>query len=298
MTHRLAFIVNPSSGGQRGAWLIEQLASVQPAAPVVAIGPDLLPLVAAMAATGHVPVACGGDGTAAAVAEAAWRAGASCAGVIPLGTGNDLARHLGWPAQAPDLASLPVLLQRLEAAQTMTVDRWRIIGPGLERTWFNYLSVGFDARIARSFHQSRQAQPWAFRHRLLNLAHYGVIAAGTAGPSGSVPGQWLATGCRPIPPWAGSLVLANITSYGGGVRLSPTLDAADGRLDAFALAIGVPAGLVFARLRRARRLGCAQEGLLRLLRPASIQIDGEALYVQAGEYRIIRAGQMRLLSPG
>lgn len=297
MTNRLAFIVNPSSGGQRGAWLMERLAAVQPASPVVAIGADLLPLVAAMTAAGQIPVACGGDGTAAAVAEAAWRAKAPCAGVIPLGTGNDLARHLGWPAHAPNEAGLPALLQRLAAARTMTVDRWRIVGPGLERTWFNYLSVGFDARIARSFHQSRLAQPWAFRHRLLNLAHYGMIAAGTAGPSGAVPGQWLAAGCRPIPPWAGSLVLANITSYGGGVRLSPTLDAADGHLDAFVLAIGVPAGLVFTRLRRARRLGRAQEGLLRLLRPTSLQIDGEALHVQAGEYRIARDGQVSLLSP-
>ena len=42
-------------------------------------------------------VAVGGDGTANQVAGGLWRAGGGTLGVVPLGTGNDIARTLGVP---------------------------------------------------------------------------------------------------------------------------------------------------------------------------------------------------------
>lgn len=43
--------------------------------------------------------------------------------VLPLGTGNDLARVLGWGASCDDDAHLPQILERYESASTKMLDR-------------------------------------------------------------------------------------------------------------------------------------------------------------------------------
>lgn len=47
--------------------------------------------------------------------------------VLPLGTGNDLARVLGWGSSCDDDAHLPQLLERYESASTKMLDRWSIM---------------------------------------------------------------------------------------------------------------------------------------------------------------------------
>uniref|UniRef100_A0A182K3J2 Diacylglycerol kinase n=1 Tax=Anopheles christyi TaxID=43041 RepID=A0A182K3J2_9DIPT len=47
--------------------------------------------------------------------------------VLPLGTGNDLARVLGWGASCDDDAHLPQLLERYEKASTKMLDRWSVM---------------------------------------------------------------------------------------------------------------------------------------------------------------------------
>ncbi|XP_045508827.1 diacylglycerol kinase eta [Colias croceus] len=47
--------------------------------------------------------------------------------VLPLGTGNDLARVLGWGASCDDAANLQMLLERYERASTKMLDRWSIM---------------------------------------------------------------------------------------------------------------------------------------------------------------------------
>lgn len=44
-------------------------------------------------------------------------------GVLPLGTGNDLARVLGWGSACDDDAQLPQILEKLERAGTKMLDR-------------------------------------------------------------------------------------------------------------------------------------------------------------------------------
>jgi hypothetical protein len=48
-------------------------------------------------------------------------------GVLPLGTGNDLARVLGWGAVLDDDNQLPKLLESFERATTKMLDRWSIM---------------------------------------------------------------------------------------------------------------------------------------------------------------------------
>ncbi|XP_066454751.1 diacylglycerol kinase delta isoform X4 [Eleutherodactylus coqui] len=48
-------------------------------------------------------------------------------GVLPLGTGNDLARVLGWGSACDDDTQLPQILEKLERAGTKMLDRWSIM---------------------------------------------------------------------------------------------------------------------------------------------------------------------------
>ncbi|XP_063093149.1 diacylglycerol kinase delta isoform X8 [Cavia porcellus] len=48
-------------------------------------------------------------------------------GVLPLGTGNDLARVLGWGAACDDDTQLPQILAKLERASTKMLDRWSVM---------------------------------------------------------------------------------------------------------------------------------------------------------------------------
>lgn len=47
--------------------------------------------------------------------------------VLPLGTGNDLARVLGWGSSCDDNAHLPQLLERYEKSSTKMLDRWSVM---------------------------------------------------------------------------------------------------------------------------------------------------------------------------
>lgn len=52
--------------------------------------------------------------------------------MLPLGTGNDLARVLGWGSSCDDDTHLPQLLEKYEKAGTKMLDRWSIMA--FERT--------------------------------------------------------------------------------------------------------------------------------------------------------------------
>ncbi|ELT92758.1 hypothetical protein CAPTEDRAFT_214359 [Capitella teleta] len=72
---------------------------------------------------------CGGDGSIGWVLNEIDHLGLhkQCqVGVLPLGTGNDLARVLGWGSAFDDDTQLLPILERLEHAQINMLDRWSI----------------------------------------------------------------------------------------------------------------------------------------------------------------------------
>lgn len=47
-------------------------------------------------------------------------------GVVPLGTGNDLARVLGWGSQCSDEERIPSILSEMECSSYRLLDRWSV----------------------------------------------------------------------------------------------------------------------------------------------------------------------------
>lgn len=73
---------------------------------------------------------CGGDGSVGWVLKEidSLNLHKQCQiGVLPLGTGNDLARVLGWGAALDDDNQLAKLLEFIERATTKMLDRWSMM---------------------------------------------------------------------------------------------------------------------------------------------------------------------------
>lgn len=161
-------------------------------------------------------LACGGDGTVGWVLSVLDQIHpplqpAPAVGVLPLGTGNDLARSLGWGGVSRhledsfsisliDCALLPQgytdepigkILREIGMSQCVLMDRWRVkVTPNEDVTddhvdrskpnvplnvINNYFSFGVDAHIALEFHEAREAHPERFNSRLRNKMYYGQM---------------------------------------------------------------------------------------------------------------------------
>lgn len=134
-------------------------------------------------------LACGGDGTVGWVLSVLDQIGVSPApavGVLPLGTGNDLARSLGWGGGYTD-EPISKILSNIGESDIVQLDRWELKvekNPGAEaneegkenlplNVVNNYFSLGVDAHIALEFHEAREAHPERFNSRLRNKMFYG-----------------------------------------------------------------------------------------------------------------------------
>lgn len=288
---QVRFIINPASGGGAGLRLAQELtAAVGPGSVAVLGRCDPAALVAGLGPQDAV-VACGGDGTASSLAAvvAARGAEAPALGVVPLGTGNDLARVLGWQGWS----DVRALVAALAAARRMRLDRWRVAGPGLERGWCNYLSLGLDARVALRFHHLRLRHRWLARGPAINRGLYGVLGAQQRGID--LARRVRLVGGAPLPRWAAVLVLGNIPSYAGGVRLASGMRVDDGRFEALALGQGLALGLVTARLRRPRLLGRHDHLEFDLGTGVAMQLDGEPFIAPPGRYRVTRTTGVSVL---
>jgi diacylglycerol kinase (ATP) len=295
----LVFVVNPRSGGRAGAWLLARLHERLPAERVMSIDEiSLSDLARALVARGETVgvIACGGDGTAAAVAEACWQVSPLQpvpVGTIPLGTGNDLARSLGWRphrrALAPD--RLDHQIHALQVGPLAALDRWVVTGAGISQSFYNYLSLGADARVAARFHTLREDQPWMFRSPLLNKALYGLISLSE--PALNIHD---AVGGLPLPPWTRAVIFANIPSYAGGSRLGADIRADDGWIDGFALGGGSALGLAVCGLRPPHCF--MRDNIVRfsLNQALLIQVDGEPLRLAPGQYTIAHGGRVRVIT--
>ena len=257
-------------------------------------------------------VAAGGDGTLQEVATGLLGAPDAALGVIPLGTGNDFAQHLGLPKQTG--AAVRALLD----AEIVPVDggrvRWRNAGEHAfaEAVFINAVGVGFDALVA-----AEAAKYKVFRGLSGYLAAVAKalrlwthpdlearrsVAFAPAGTEDDAEGETL---------YRGPFFLAAVSngvSVGGGFRLTPEARYDDGLLDLCLVAGPLSTPRVFRLLPKAilgRHLGEPEVTMDRLagigLRIASgvpIHVDGEILTRAAVEVEVeVLPGAFRMLRP-
>jgi len=269
--------VNPASGGRRGRAVLRALHRALHPAQVVDLSrpgaaeralATLAPLTYADAAPptsgaagGACPgprlraVACGGDGTVAWVADLLGafeasdpRATAPPLAIAPLGTGNDLARILGWGGGLPGALDVDAWLRAWARARPAEIDRWTAAFSSIDgktaekRPLLNYLGLGCDAEVALEFHARRKRNPAVFASQVLNKLLYVALSLlpgrekSAANPTGARVGDCLdvfVDGVAvAVPSSARAVVVANINSYMAGGTLWRGSEAApdDGKL--------------------------------------------------------------------
>ncbi|XP_069714081.1 diacylglycerol kinase zeta isoform X2 [Phaenicophaeus curvirostris] len=193
----LLVFVNPKSGGNQGAKIIQsfmwylnprQVFDLSQGGPREAL--ELYRKVHNLRI-----LACGGDGTVGwilSILDQLRLNPPPPVAILPLGTGNDLARTLNWGGGYTD-EPLSKILSHVEDGNIVQLDRWNLhVEPNSDANpeekdeaateklpldvFNNYFSLGFDARVTLEFHESREANPEKFNSRFRNKMFY----AGTA----------------------------------------------------------------------------------------------------------------------
>jgi diacylglycerol kinase family enzyme len=225
---RLLVLVNRSAGTADGDALATVLDVLRDGADAeVAATADLAQLDRAVAGRGdRRPVVAGGDGSVHAAVRALDRAGgldpARTLGIVPLGTGNDLARALGLPLE-PAAAARVVL-----DGVPRTLDLLRDDAGGLV---VNAVHAGVGAQAGLQAERLKDALGVAAYP--LGAAVAGVTSAGwrlrvtVDGAVVTSPAGWAADGDTGVL-MAG---VCNGRSIGGGTELAPDADPGDGLAD-------------------------------------------------------------------
>ena len=204
-------MVGPTSGKGRGATEAAAFQRLVPTAELLGgtSREDALARARQAVADGlDVLVAVGGDGTAHLALQAV--AGTSTAlAVLPTGTGNDLATCLGVPTTADGLAAA-------------LDDRTPVDAVRVGDAWFGcILGTGFDAMV----NERANRMSWPRGRRRYDIAT--LLELRTFRPQTVVltlDGQRLERSVMLV-------ALGNARSYGGGMRMCPDADLADGLLD-------------------------------------------------------------------
>lgn len=177
--YKFYFLINPVSGGGQGKQIYEFLPEIMRSmdfadddwhAEFTTKDGTREQIANALSKTESL-VAVGGDGTVSAVFSEMMhhpRRFEAKIGLIPLGTGNDLARVLGLYKPFVDKGLL-YLVRRLILAPARSFDIWNVNG---KVAFANYFSAGIDARIAHDFNAERSSGKIKSNSVVVNKAHY------------------------------------------------------------------------------------------------------------------------------
>lgn len=151
-------------------------------------------------------VAVGGDGTVNEVAQALLNSPVRM-GILPKGSGNGLARHLGIPLR------MNLALACLFSSQTIQLDTFRLNG----RLSLNVSGIGFDGYIADLFGMDKKRGLEGYTrlvmHEFMDFSEF--EAEITAGDKAQRKSAFV-------------IAIANASQYGNNARIAPAASVVDG----------------------------------------------------------------------
>lgn len=140
------------------------------------------------------------------------------AGIVPAGTGNDHAREFGIPTKDPEAAADVIVDGWAE-----TVDLGRIRADDGFDKWFGTVAAtGFDSLVTDRANRMRWPHG-RLRYYVAMLAELSQLRL--------LPFRLVLDGAREIDADITLAAFGNTRSYGGGMRICPAADHADGLLD-------------------------------------------------------------------
>jgi diacylglycerol kinase (ATP) len=209
-------------------------------------------------------IVAGGDGTMNAAADALVECGLPL-GILPTGTGNDLARTLGIPTTLAEAASV------ITGGRRHTIDLGRANG----KHFFNVASLGLSAELTRHHTVERKRRLWLFAYVLSVRDAYRQTRPFRA----RIRCDGRERRVRTI-----QISVGNGRHYGGGMTIAEHAAIDDGWLDVYCLRpssfwrllILFPA-LRRGRLQRQRMISVmrARKVEVTTRRPMPVNTDGE-----------------------
>jgi diacylglycerol kinase (ATP) len=222
----IALLVNPTAGKGKAARVVADVTDrlrQGGASVAILVGSDAehAQTLARQAVADGVDavVALGGDGMVHLALNVVAETSTPL-GIIPAGTGNDLANTLRLPAKDP-VAAAAVVIERLTAGEARPMDAVRV-----GAKWFGcVLGAGFDSRV----NDRANRMSWPRGRQRYNLAILGELRV-----------------FRPLPfvleldgeTWETEAMLVavgNAKSYGAGMKVTPDADVSDGLVDVMVL---------------------------------------------------------------
>jgi len=311
----LIVFVNGRSGGQYGGVLIHEFTRLLDRSQVFDLNVDNgaeKGLMRYIGTNNLRILVCGGDGTAGWVLSTLDKLSLDVyppIGILPLGTGNDLSRTLGWGTGYNGEYISPIL-DAIHQSKIVNLDRWKVVFDHQHKEGIlnNYMSIGVDAEVALEFHNLRNNQPELFTSTFVNkfwYANYGVKSMFSdidelgANITLEVDGHVIS-----LPSGVGGVMILNLPSYAGGSNLWGETDnnAAysaqaidDKMLEIVAITGSFHMGTIHVNLSQAIRIGQGNHIKVKLLQKLPIQVDGEPWLQEPSNIDISFYNQAKML---
>jgi diacylglycerol kinase (ATP) len=225
-TPHAVIIANPQAGGGRARNIAVKAQSALASAGVnvtlhLPASREQLQVISRQACAEQpaVVLACGGDGTVHDILQAAIAFNTTL-GIIPGGTGNDIARSLGLPRKTSD-SFFHKMVKSIHNQHCELIDASKILRDG-EQVWsLGVISIGFDSAVNERANRISHLRG-TFRYIVALLAElrefqchqYTVTIDGVQHRDSAV-----------------LIAVGNGGNYGGGMRICPQADMKDGLLD-------------------------------------------------------------------